>query len=48
MTSDSGTVTVTYNYSGLTPEPGTLTLFGTGLLGLAGLLRRKNMHSRQA
>ena len=24
-----------------TPEPGTLTLFGTGLLGLAGLLRRK-------
>lgn len=24
-----------------TPEPGTLTLFGSGLLGLAGLLRRK-------
>ncbi|MGD0829819.1 MAG: PEP-CTERM sorting domain-containing protein [Terracidiphilus sp.] len=25
----------------VSPEPGTLTLFGTGLLGLAGLLRRK-------
>jgi hypothetical protein len=24
-----------------TPEPGTLTLFGSGLLGLFGLLRRK-------
>jgi len=24
-----------------TPEPGTLSLFGTGLLGLAGMLRRK-------
>jgi hypothetical protein len=23
------------------PEPGTLTLFGTGLIGVAGLLRRK-------
>jgi hypothetical protein len=23
------------------PEPGTLSLFGTGLLGLAGLIRRK-------
>jgi len=28
------------------PEPGTLTLFGTGLLGLAGMLRRKFMASR--
>jgi hypothetical protein len=25
----------------VTPEPGTLTLFGTGMLGLAGLIRRK-------
>ena len=45
-TEASGGVTVEYDYnpppppSG-TPEPGTLTLFGTGLLGLAGLVRRK-------
>jgi hypothetical protein len=31
---------------GTTPEPGTLTLFGTGLLGLAGMLRRKFMQAR--
>jgi hypothetical protein len=39
-----GYATVTYNYSGPpgnTPEPGTLSLFGTGLLGLAGMLRYK-------
>jgi len=23
------------------PEPGTLSLFGTGLIGLAGIIRRK-------
>jgi hypothetical protein len=28
------------------PEPGTLSLFGTGLLGLAGMLRRKFMQAR--
>jgi hypothetical protein len=27
--------------TGTTPEPGTLALFGTGIVGLAGMLRRK-------
>jgi hypothetical protein len=29
------------NLSSVTPEPGTLVLFGTGLLGLAGALKKK-------
>jgi hypothetical protein len=41
-------VQITYDYTpplppSSTPEPGTLTLFGTGLLGLAGMLRHKFM-----
>ena len=28
-------------YSGAVPEPGTLVMFGSGILGLAGVLRRK-------
>jgi hypothetical protein len=43
-----GTVTDTYSASVIvtqnvspTPEPGTLILFGSGLLGLVGVLRRK-------
>jgi len=28
-------------FSGATPEPGTLVMFGSGVIGLAGLLRRK-------
>jgi hypothetical protein len=44
-TSAGGAVKIDYNYSGNpppgVPEPGTLSLFGTGLLGLAGMLRQK-------
>ena len=34
---------VTINYSGnsATPEPGTMIMFGSGILGLAGILRRR-------
>lgn len=32
---------VTYNGAATTPEPGSLILLGTGVLGLAGVIRRK-------
>jgi hypothetical protein len=33
--------TTTTTSSGTTPEPGSIMLFGSGILGLAGILRRK-------
>ena len=32
---------VRYSFGTATPEPGTLMLFGSGILGLAGVIRRK-------
>ncbi len=38
QTGDLGTP---QNFMGVAPEPGTLVMFGSGIVGLAGLLRRK-------
>jgi hypothetical protein len=38
---DDGSGTVTYNTVATTPEPGTIALFGTGLSGFLGLIRRR-------
>jgi hypothetical protein len=40
-----GTVTGTGNTPQVTPEPGTLGLVGSSLLGLAGILRRRSLPS---
>jgi len=39
--SQSGTLGTAQDFLGSTPEPGTLALFGSGILGLGGLLRRR-------
>ena len=36
-----GALVTTFNSNSTTPEPGTLVMFGSGLLGLAGIARRK-------
>lgn len=37
----NGSFDAVYDYTTVTPEPGTLLLLGTGLASLAGILRRK-------
>jgi hypothetical protein len=39
--SQSGTLGTPQAFLGSTPEPGTLALFGSGVIGLSGLLRRR-------
>jgi hypothetical protein len=41
VTHVNGTSITSFDFEGSAPEPGTLALFGAGLLGLAGLRRRK-------
>lgn len=38
---DLGALVTTFNVGSATPEPGTLVMFGSGIIGLAGMLRRK-------
>ena len=38
---ESGNLGTAQSFLGSTPEPGTLALFGSGMIGLAGMLRRK-------
>jgi hypothetical protein len=49
-TEAGGTIEAIYTYDtpggSTTPEPGTLLMFGTGLLGLAGMLRFKYLQAR--
>ena len=37
----SGSIGTPQTFLGSTPEPGTLALFGSGVIGLSGLLRRR-------
>ena len=46
INSTFGTETVTYNYTptppvSVTPEPSSFALLGTGILGIAGVLKRR-------
>jgi PEP-CTERM motif len=41
--SENGNMGTAQDFLGATPEPGTLALFGAGIVGLAGVLRRKLM-----
>jgi len=41
VNTSGGTTTTTTTTTGTTPEPSSIMLFGSGILGLAGVLRRK-------
>jgi len=38
---ESGNLGTAQNFMSTTPEPGTLALLGSGVIGMAGILRRK-------